>query len=179
MTKKFLFDNRFRIIIILILISAICVILFTWKPKTEIYTNDWPMWRYDYGRSASSPEELPNELHLLWSMKFDQREMVWDDPLNNDLMHFDRVFEPIISGDLMFLGFNDNDKVAAINTTTGKKKWEFYTDGPVRLPVAAWEGKIYFTSDDGYLYCLSADKGKLLWKTKENYCKLLMLRFRI
>ena len=23
---------------------------------------------------------------------------------------------------------------------------------------------IYFTSDDGYLYCLSADKGKLQWK---------------
>src|SRR5205823_6152155 len=29
---------------------------------------------------------------------------------------------------------------------------------------AVWKGKLYFSSDDGYLYCLNAAKGDLVWK---------------
>ena len=125
---------------------------------------DWPMWRYDAGRTASSPEPLPEQLDLLWS-RFDKpREPVWDDPLNQDLMRFDRLFEPIVLGKRLYLGYNDCDKVTAIDTDTGKELWSFYVDGPVRLPLAAWNDYIYFTSDDGYLYCLTADKGQLVWR---------------
>ena len=28
--------------------------------------DDWPMWRADPGRSATSAEQLPAELHLRW-----------------------------------------------------------------------------------------------------------------
>ena len=51
-----------------------------------VFAEDWPMWRYDEGRSSCSPEELPAELHLLWSWQFSQREPVWDDSLNRDMM---------------------------------------------------------------------------------------------
>jgi hypothetical protein len=27
---------------------------------------DWPQWRYDAGRTAASPQELPAELHPQW-----------------------------------------------------------------------------------------------------------------
>jgi len=132
--------------------------------STPIFAYDWPMWRYDAERTASSPEQLPAELYLQWTRHYSPREMVWDDPLNHDLMQYDKVFEPIVIGNTLYIGFNDQDKVVAINTNTGKEIWTYYADGPVRLPMAYYNNKIYFTSDDGYLYCLSARKGKIIWK---------------
>ena len=122
------------------------------------------MWRYDAGRTASAPEELPAQLHPQWIRQYSQREPVWDDPLNQDLMPFDRVFEPIVLGDTLYIGFNDRDKVVALDIHTGAQKWVFFADGPVRLPLAGRRNRLYFTSDDGYLYCLSADTGALRWK---------------
>jgi outer membrane protein assembly factor BamB len=122
------------------------------------------MWRYDAGRTASSPEELPPQLHPQWTRQYPKRVPVWDDPLNQDLMPLDRVFEPVVLGDTLYIGFNDSDKVVALDTRTGAEKWTFFADGPVRLPPAGRLNSIYFTSDDGCLYCLSADTGALRWR---------------
>jgi len=122
------------------------------------------MWRYSAGRSAASPERLPASLRLEWEVACSPREPVWDDPLNRDLMPYDRVFEPIVTGKTLVVGFNDTDKVVALDTETGRERWRFYTDGPVRLPPAAAAGKVFVGSDDGYLYCLEAETGNLIWK---------------
>ena len=133
-------------------------------PTRDVECLDWPMWRYDAGRTASSPGNLPKELYLLWVRQYKPRTMVWDDPLNQDIMPYDRIFEPVVMGKTMFLGFNDSDKVVALDTDTGKEKWAYYIDGPVRFPPVAQNGKVYFASDDGYLYCIGACNGTLLWK---------------
>jgi len=125
---------------------------------------DWPLWRYDAERSASTPEQLADTLFLQWKAHYSARESVWDDPLNQNLMQFDRIFEPVVADGKLFIGFNDQDKVLALDLQTGKELWQFFTDGPVRLPLAAHNGNIYFTGDDGYCYCLNASTGALLWK---------------
>ncbi|MCJ8331793.1 MAG: PQQ-binding-like beta-propeller repeat protein, partial [Lentisphaeria bacterium] len=125
---------------------------------------DWPQWRYDASRSANSPEQLDDKLELIWTRTYSKRVQTWDDPLNNDLMQYDRIFEPIVVGDLMILSFNDRDKVVALNTQTGKEVWQFFTEGPVRLPPSADKGKLFVCSDDGYLYCLDLATGKEIWK---------------
>jgi len=130
----------------------------------SVSAQDWPMWRFDAGRTASSPTELPSDLNLQWTRNYTPREMVWDDPLNHDLMQFDKVFEPIAVGEMLYIGFNDQDKVVALNSNTGKEVWSYYADGPVRLPISYYNNNIYFTSDDGNLYCLSAENGSLVWK---------------
>jgi outer membrane protein assembly factor BamB len=146
----------FKIIIFNLILIAVLV--------NECVPADWPMWRYDAGRTAASPENLSDRLNMHWVQHFSARQSVWDDPLNQDLMQYDRIFEPIVLGNTVFIGFNDCDKVAAFDLQTGQHKWEFYTDGPVRLPLAGRKNKIYFCSDDGNLYCLSAENGHLLWK---------------
>lgn len=136
--------------------------LLTWPAAAA----DWPMWRADANRSAASPEELPTQLHLQWTRQYAPRVPVWDDPLNQDLMPYDRIFEPVVLGERVFIGFNDTDKVVALDLRTGKELWAFYTDGPVRFAPVAWRDKVYFTSDDGHLYCVGAADGQLQWKLR-------------
>jgi outer membrane protein assembly factor BamB len=136
-----------------------CFLLFI----TAAAAADWPMWRFDAGRTAASAEQLPAKLQLEWERAYSPREQVWDDPLNHDLMTYDRVFEPVVLGNRMFIGFNDADKVVALDLNTGAELWSFFTGGPVRLPPVCWEGKVYITSDDGHLYCVNAENGEKLW----------------
>jgi outer membrane protein assembly factor BamB len=130
------------------------------------FAADWPMWRADANRSAASPEGLPAQLHLQWTRHYAPRVPVWDDPLNQDLMAYDRIFEPVVLGERVFIGFNDADKVTALDLRTGKELWEFFADGPVRFAPVAWRDKVYFTSDDGHLYCVGAADGQLQWKLR-------------
>jgi outer membrane protein assembly factor BamB len=130
----------------------------------DLHGEDWPMWRHDANRSGTTPESLPEKLDLLWVRKLKPRVQVWDDPLNLDLMPYDRVFEPIVMDGMMFLGFNDTDKLIALDASSGKTLWTFFTEGPVRLPPVGWNGRVYFCSDDGFLYCVGAKEGKLQWR---------------
>src|SRR5262245_45711816 len=131
---------------------------------SPLCAGDWPMWRYDAGRTAASPHELPAKLGLVWARHETPREPVWDDSLNQDLMPYDKQFEPVVVGQRLYLSFNDSDKVVAIDTASGRTLWTFYTNGPVRFPPVATAERVYLTSDDGYLYCVAADDGKLVWK---------------
>jgi outer membrane protein assembly factor BamB len=142
---------------------ATCI-LFFYSIVIQAQFYNWSMWRFDYGRTASTPEKLAEKLYLQWQVKYSSRIPVWDDPLNQNLMQFDRIFEPIVADGKLFLGFNDQDKVVALDISSGKELWHYYADGPVRLPLAANNCKIYFTSDDGYCYCLNSDNGSLVWK---------------
>jgi len=133
-------------------------------PTAKAGTDDWPLWRCDAYRSAATLNPLAEELQLSWTRQYSQRRQVWDDPLNHDLMPYDKLLEPIIMDGRMFIGMNDSDKLVALNLDTGELLWEFFTEGPVRLPPAGWQGKVYFTSDDGHLYCVRAEDGSLVWK---------------
>ena len=143
-------------------ICIVCLLLI--GVALPVHAEDWPMWRYDSGRTAASPEELPENLSLLWVRQYTPREPVWDDPLNQDLMGYDDVFEPVILGDMLYIGFNDSDKVAALDAATGEERWSVYLDGPVRLPVAGWKDTLFVTSDDGFLYALNRHTGEERWR---------------
>jgi len=129
-----------------------------------VQADDWPMWRYDAGRTAASPHPLPDSLELLWIRQGTPRVQAWDDPLNLDLMTYDRLFEPIVVDGKLFVGHSDRDKLTAIDTATGEELWSFYTDAALRLPPVGGNGAVYFTSDDGRLYCVDATTGALRWQ---------------
>ena len=144
--------------------GRLCV-LFSLLSMT-VAAGDWPQWRYDAGRTAASPEELPGELHLQWMREYPRLEPAWEDTVNRDRMPYDRVYEPVVMGSTLFVGSSRNDSLTALDTRTGAEQWRFYADGPVRLPPAAGQGKVYFVSDDGYLYCVNAVNGSLAWRRR-------------
>lgn len=122
------------------------------------------MWRFDSARSAASPNDLPEQFNLIWKKSFTPRQQAWDDPLNLDLMPYDRQFEPIVMDGRLLMGFNDQNKLVAFNADTGEELWTVYAEAPVRLPPAGWKDRVFFCSDDGFLYCAEVATGKLLWK---------------
>lgn len=142
---------------------SIFIAASTFEPA-PLAAADWPQWRGNANRTADSMEKLPDRMTLQWAREFSPRVPAWEDPLNRDLMPFDAVFEPVVLGDRMFVGFNESDKVVALDIASGREVWRFYADGPVRLAPAAAQGKVYFASDDGCLYCVNAADGKLAWK---------------
>jgi outer membrane protein assembly factor BamB len=57
-------------------------------------------------------------------------------------------------------------KVYALDADHGGQRWEFFTGGPVRFAPAVWRDRVLVASDDGYLYCLAGDDGRLIWKQR-------------
>jgi outer membrane protein assembly factor BamB len=128
------------------------------------FAADWPMWRYDAGRTAVSPETLPAELHLQWVRRLAPPSPAW--PASQTKLQFDASYEPVVLGKRLFVSSMVSDRVTAYETETGKELWRFYTDGPVRFAPVAWKGKVAFASDDGCLYCVDAASGKLVWRMR-------------
>ena len=121
---------------------------------------DWPMWRYDVGRTAESREALPDKLTLLWHRALPKPRPAFQDVR----LQFDGGYEPIVKGKRLILASNCEDKVSAYHTETGNLLWECFTNGPVRLAPVAWQDRVLFGSDDGHFYCVSAETGKPVWK---------------
>jgi outer membrane protein assembly factor BamB len=123
--------------------------------------SDWPMYRFDANRSAASPEQLPGRMHLQWVRELPALKPAWPD---QPKLQIDAVYEPVVMGKRLFLGSSSSDTLTAFDTESGAEAWQFYAEGPIRFAPVAWQGKVYFACDDGYLYCLDAAKGGLVWK---------------
>ena len=49
-------------------------------------------------------------------------------------------------------------------STSFKLAWSFATEDPIKSTAAIVGGKVYFGSDDGWVYALDLNSGSLLWK---------------
>ncbi len=123
--------------------------------------SDWPQWRYDAQRSAASPEDLPAKLAISWQRELPKLTPAWPD---QPKMPFDAVYEPIVVGQQLIVGSSHAGSVTSYDTASGDVRWTFFADGPVRFAPLAHEDRVYFVSDDGYLYCLKAADGSLVWR---------------
>ncbi len=136
-------------------LSIVCLL------TVPLFANDWPQFRYDAGRTAASPHELPTELQLRWTRTLPTPRPAFPEELR---LAYDASYEPVVLGNTMYVPSMVTDSLTALDTETGAERWRFFAEGPVRFAPVASNDKIYFVSDDGYLYCLHADDGALLWK---------------
>lgn len=128
-----------------------------------LQASDWPMYRADAARSAYTPDPLPADLQLGWIWKAAQPPApAWSG--RDTRMPFDLAFQPVVSGGLVCFGSSADCTVYALDAKTGSTQWTFVTDGPVRFAPAIWQDRLFVVSDDGHLYCLALETGKLLWK---------------
>jgi len=136
---------------------------------------DWPTYRHDNARTGCTTEVLEGPLTLQWvySPPHPPRP-AWSGPASRPregfyLRHrviFDDAFQVSVVGDTLYFGSSSDNKIYALDAATGRQRWSFFTGGPVRLAPTVWKGRVYVGSDDGFVYCLNAEDGKLLWKLR-------------
>ena len=126
----------------------------------------WMTFRYDRTHSGYLEETLPIPLTLEWSYQSSQSPRpAWPEPGEEmERMQMDNAFYTSAAYGIVFFGSSLDHKIKALDAATGKEKWHFFTDGPVRYAPTIANGRIYAGSDDGYVYCLNAGNGKLIWK---------------
>jgi len=74
------------------------------------------------------------------------------------------AYYPVIAGGLLYFGSSSDDTIYCLDAKTGKKRWSFVTEGPVRLAPAVANGRVFAGSDDGLVYCLDARTGAEVWR---------------
>lgn len=142
-----------------------------------LHAADWPTYRADYARSGVSADPIPATVAEAWTWRSAQRprpawqgEAKWDgwnkvyDLKPRQI--FDRAFHVVLAGNRVYFGSSADDQVRCLDAVTGLEQWTFHTEGPVRLAPTVHQGRLYFGSDDGCVYCLKADSGDLIWKTR-------------
>ncbi len=111
---------------------------------------DWPTYRADNGRSCATGANVAAAVEQRW--QYEPQTPLMPSPAT-------------AAGALVFLG-GDDCKVRAIDAATGRERWGFHTAGPIRLPPTIWRGRAYVGCADGYIYCLEAATGRLLWRLR-------------
>ncbi len=139
----------------------VCLLALLGAGETA-FAGDWPMWRYNATRGGATPGALPEDLTLHWVRELPPARPAW--PPSQDKLQFDAAPEPVVAGRRIFVPSTVTDSVTAYDTATGAQQWRFTAGAPVRFAPVANAGRVYFVSDDGYLYCVSAESGELQWK---------------
>jgi len=136
---------------------------------------DWPTYRHDDSRTGGTQEELSAPLVPQWIYTpVHPPRPAWSAPAERPregftLLHrvnFDDAFQVAAVGNVVYFGSSADNKVYALNAATGEERWSFFTGGPVRLAPTIWKNRVMFGSDDGFVYCLKAADGDLLWKKR-------------
>ena len=171
--------------------SKIVLVLLFWTGSAFLpaFAGDWPTWRYDASRTAFTPEALPDILHLQWMIELPAPKSAW--PKQKTILHhpdyvyefyddedklqFDVSYNPVAAGGRLFVPSMVFDAVMAYDLETGEELWRYVADGPVRLAPVAHEGRVYFVSDDGYLYCVGAEDGALQWRFRGGPLERILL----
>jgi outer membrane protein assembly factor BamB len=150
---------------------------------------DWPTYLHDDRRCGATDEQLSLPLTPQWIYSSaDQLQLAWEGPRAEPFeglymrhrMAFDDVLHAVIADGLAFFGSTVDNKVYAVELDSGEVRWEFFSDGAVRLAPTWADGKIYVGSDDGVVYCLQANSGQLVWKLRAGPDpKMLLARGRM
>ena len=124
---------------------------------------DWPQWRYDANRSAATTEQCSDEMTLLWVRDLGRPDPAYDHQYR---MCADATYAPVAARGRLFVPSNRSDSVTAFELASGNVAWRYVTEGPIRMARLVHDGRVYFGSDDGHLYCVDADGGTLQWRVR-------------
>ena len=115
----------------------------TFKKKT----GDWPTYRHDPARSGGTATPVGTSLKQTWKAQIAQK-----------------ITSPVIAEGKVFVASIETHTIHALDAVTGDKLWEFTAGGRVDSPPTIWKARVLFGSTDGWVYCLRASDGELVWR---------------
>ena len=108
---------------------------------------NWPTYRHDVLRSGSTTTNVPVDLGKRWEI---------------ELASFGSP--PVVVGNRLWVAEKDMHRIRCLNTDTGKDVWTYTAGGRIDSTPTVYEGKVLFGCRDGYVYCLRAEDGELVWR---------------
>jgi outer membrane protein assembly factor BamB len=73
---------------------------------------------------------------------------------------------PVVAGGRVFIALPESRRVAAMNAADGRQEWSCPSGGSVSTPPTVWGGLVLFGSTDGWVRCVTAKQGELVWKLR-------------
>jgi hypothetical protein len=77
----------------------------------------------------------------------------------------------------VFVARVDAHTIHALDVEKGEKQWRFTAGARVDSPPTIYNGLVLFGSADGYIYCLRASDGKMVWRFLASPVKLNTVAF--
>ena len=160
------------------MLAVMSMLCLTLNISKSCQADDWPAFMHDNARSGVSKAQLDvKTMSTLWVYRSPAPpRTAWSGPPPMDAGHqrpmlpatrdFDSAFFVTAVKDRTFFGSSVTDCAYCVEADTGKRIWTFRTGGPVRFPPSYSEGRVYFGSDDGFVYCADAQSGTEIWR----YC---------
>ena len=117
-------------------------------------------------RTGYTSRPLPPPYRLVWTHRARHKPRhAWREPAwEVQRIDFDYAYALSAGNGLVYYASSSEHAVCALDLATGAPRWRFFTCGPVRLAPTVHEGRIFFSSDDGWAYCLNGNTGALVWK---------------
>jgi len=108
---------------------------------------DWPAYRHDAARSGTAATNLPTSLRRSWTGTLGGK-----------------LTQPVVSGETTVVAATDTHTVYALETATGKERWHYTASGRIDSAPTIYQGRVLFGTGDGFVYCLRATDGALVWR---------------
>ena len=129
--------------------------------------DEWPCYRHDKWRSASTAAAVPPDLEVLWTAG------LGDWPKGRLLREWKEnlfvrgpVSAPVVGGGLVVVARSDAHEVVALDAGDGTVRWRFTADGRIDMPPTLHEGLCLFGTRSGWVHCLRAADGVPAWRLR-------------
>ncbi|HID08207.1 MAG TPA: hypothetical protein EYP10_13795, partial [Armatimonadetes bacterium] len=116
-------------------------------PPLPTSEGDWVTYRHDMARSGSTKVSVPTNLKRAWSAKLGGK-----------------LTAPVVAGGMVFVASVDTHTLYALSARTGNVQWRYIAGGRIDSPPTIYQGRVLFGCADGWVYCLRAVDGQLIWR---------------
>jgi len=110
-------------------------------------TDEWPTYRHDPARSGRTTSNVPAELARSWETDLGGK-----------------LSSVVVAEGRLFVSQIDVHDVVALDAGDGRRLWAYTAGGRVDSPPSIWQGRVLFGCSDGWVYCLRASDGELIWR---------------
>jgi len=113
------------------------------EPKPD----DWPTYRHDNTRSGFTQASVSPNLKQTWRRKIGGK-----------------LTSLVAADGKLFVASVDTHTLYALDQSTGRILWSYIAGGRIDSPPTFWQGRVFFGCADGWVYCLRASDGQLIWR---------------
>jgi len=110
-------------------------------------TTDWPTYRCDGRRSGFQNLPAPGKVKVKWTRQLSRP-----------------ITAPVAAEGLVLVAEIERHTLHALSPADGSPVWTFTADGRIDSPPTLYEGLCLFGTRNGFVYCLRASEGVLVWR---------------